>query len=415
MMNNNKSSVMGKLFGNSFYIEVFGIFMPGVVAIGATVLMLAFLFWYATGESLFDMLNVAGSNTAYSIGWVFFIALSYSVGAVIYRRGPKHADYVAAYTQYKRTKKSERSRLAYEFIEIKDNEYKKYGCKKRCWLIMKFFKKCRRYRWIKERSKYNPDFPYPFLRRYLYKRKFFHLVDFVNWCDGFEEKNKEEANVKRVVSKSSVVEIGKGARSKQAVNIIKHRLNALGESKISDDISRNESHIRLMSSLWYVMRYVKFISLMSLVLLVAMGSWIFIKHINNISNANHDVVPSINISMEKQKFHCYSDVDIFECNEDSIVEKIELFVAMVVVFLGVFFMARKIRKDVETSIHYVRIRELLSILEGAWVYDNKLRPNYCPELFDDITKAGREFGEKFCQKCEHYDKCCPQYELKEKV
>lgn len=49
------------------------------------------------------------------------------------------------------------------------------------------------------------------------------------------------------------------------------------------------------------------------------------------------------------------------------------------------------------------------------MYDNKLRDWRQPKLFDDMTKAGREFGEKICQKCKHFPKCCPQQnELKEK-
>ena len=69
---------------------------------------------------------------------------------------------------------------------------------------------------------------------------------------------------------------------------------------------------------------------------------------------------------------------------------------------------RKIKINIETSIHYVRVRELITIFENAWVYDNKFRDWKQPKLFDDITKAGREFGEKFCQICEHRDKCCPE-------
>ena len=38
-----KTNVVWRLFGDSFLADLFGIFMPGVVAIGATVLIGVFL------------------------------------------------------------------------------------------------------------------------------------------------------------------------------------------------------------------------------------------------------------------------------------------------------------------------------------------------------------------------------------
>ena len=74
--------------------------------------------WYVIGKSDIMYLCVTGNASVYSLAWLFFIALSYSVGAVIYRRGPKHPDYIAAYNQWKRTKgEKAKKRLAFEFIK----------------------------------------------------------------------------------------------------------------------------------------------------------------------------------------------------------------------------------------------------------------------------------------------------------
>ena len=119
-----------------------------------------------------------------------------------------------------------------------------------------------------------------------------------------------------------------------------------------------------------------------------------------------DVHPYTNISEVKERFFCSHDMFSSTMYKANVIKNIEVFCGSAIVFCCIFFMARKIRRDVETSIHYVRIRELLAILEGAWVYDNKIREWNQPELFDDITKAGREFGERVCKKCAYYSECC---------
>lgn len=363
--NENKPSILGNLFGISFYIEVFGVFIPGVVAIGATVLIGSCLIWYGTGENIFNLLHGRETNSAYSIGGLFIIALSYAVGAVLYRRGPKHPDYIAAYNQCVRTRNNdERDRLAYKFIEDDEGGCKCFICRISDWMMFAFHK----YAWIKKKSKYNPDFPYPFLRRYLYKRGFAHLVDYVNWCDGWKEY---------VCDKKGVMKNDKGNRSKQAINVIKVRLAPLVPSKVNDNIVRNESHVRLISSLWYVMRYVRAIAVIGLIVLLVCTMF---KKPENISY--------LTFIMEHNKEACF-----FWC--------------ATFCFVSLILMLSRIKVDIETSIHYVRVRELITILEYAWVYDNKLSEGNKPKLFDDIVAAGRQFHEDFCKNCKHHSECCP--------
>lgn len=340
-----QSSIIGRLFGDSFFIELFGIFLPGVVAVGFTALMGGLIVWCILDKPSIVNLCVTCGTSVYSLVWLFFIALSYSVGAVIYRRGPKHPDYIAAYNQWKRSKGEEvKKRLAFEFIKKERSEKMWERIKLKC---RKLFVK---YEWVRRRSEFNPDFPYPFLRRYLVKRGFDHLVNYVAWCDGYKIGGRGD--------------VDKGFRSKQAINIIKHRLNAIGASRICDDISKNESHIRLISSLWYVMRYIKYSSAISLIFIMM---WFYFK---------------------------------IKINNGSLC----LFIALTISLSVVFCLAWRIKKDVETSIHYVRIRELISILEGAWVYDNKLRSEGTKPLFDDLEKEGALFGSEHCINCEGCDK-----------
>lgn len=338
------SSIIGKLFGDSFFIEFFGIFLPGVVAVGYTAVMGGLIAWYIMGKPTIMYLCVTGNSSVYSLVSLFFISLSYSVGAVIYRRGPKHPDYIAAYNQWKRSKgTTAKNRLAFEF-------YKKARSEK-SWerIKLKLRKVFVKYEWIKRRSKFNPDFPYPFLRRYLSKRGFYHLVNYVNWCDGYKVERDWDHD--------------KDFRSKQAVNIIKHRLNAVGVSRICDDISKNESHVRLISSLWYVMRYIKYSSAISLMFII---TWFCLE---------------------------------IKINRESLC----LCVVLVLSLLSVICLAWRIKKDVETSIHYVRIRELISILEGAWVCDHKLCTAGSEPMFDDLENEGILFGTEHCKDCNGCD------------
>ena len=208
---------------------------------------------------------------------------------------------------------------------------------------------------------------------------------------------------------------GKGNRSKQVINIIKLRLAPFVSSKINDEITRNESHIRLICSLWYVMRYVCFISMIVIVM-------VFVSTKGGSLFGNKTDVVDVCKSSASSKVQIVDggvDKGLVYSKETITPEKQfpqnNLFVPVLVVLASIIAIARQIMINIETSIHYVRVRELITIFENAWVYDNKLSFDNKPKLFDDITKAGREFGEKICQKCKHFPKCCPQQnELKEK-
>jgi hypothetical protein len=71
-------------------------------------------------------------------------------------------------------------------------------------------------------------YPYPFMDEYLRKRQLIHLIDFVPWKEG----NRE-------------------SRSKSYINILKIRLHHF-KPRLYSTLTKQEAHIRLASSTWYV-------------------------------------------------------------------------------------------------------------------------------------------------------------------
>lgn len=87
------------------------------------------------------------------------------------------------------------------------------------------------------------DFPYMSYYKYLLKRKHYDLLKYVEWTT-------------------------QAARTKNKVNLYKIKLQ-LNEPNAYSIISKNESHIRMAASSWYVARLTKLISSASLVVVLA--------------------------------------------------------------------------------------------------------------------------------------------------
>jgi hypothetical protein len=90
------------------------------------------------------------------------------------------------------------------------------------------------------------EFPYPKLRSYLERRRLDHLASMVSWDAGGAAEIKSPYR-----------------RSKNYINILKIRL-AYHHPEHSGQIVRNEAHVRLMSSSWYMSRAVLNLSLVVL-------------------------------------------------------------------------------------------------------------------------------------------------------
>lgn len=87
------------------------------------------------------------------------------------------------------------------------------------------------------------DFPYMSYYKYLLKRKHYDLLKYVEWTT-------------------------QAARTKNKINLYKIKLQ-LNEPNAYSIISKNESHIRMAASSWYVARLIKFISSVSLLVTLA--------------------------------------------------------------------------------------------------------------------------------------------------
>jgi hypothetical protein len=88
------------------------------------------------------------------------------------------------------------------------------------------------------RINFRVDFPYSHLKRYLKTRNYGHLAVHIPW-KGSGKKAKQ--------------------RSKMFINILKARIHRFAPEEMPE-IEKNEAHIRLMNSLWYAAKSIRNIS-----------------------------------------------------------------------------------------------------------------------------------------------------------
>jgi hypothetical protein len=99
----------------------------------------------------------------------------------------------------------------------------------------------------------NCEFPYPHFDRYLRSRGLTHLLELTEWCES-------------------------GRRTKNFINILKIRLFCEHPEKCGS-VAKNEAHVRLMASTWYMSRALKYlgvaVTIVSLVTAIASmrGAW----------------------------------------------------------------------------------------------------------------------------------------------
>jgi hypothetical protein len=153
------------------------------------------------------------------------------------------------------------------------------------------------------------EFPYLNIKEYLLHRNLRHLADVVPWGVGDEK------------SRSS--------RTTAFINILKTRL-AFALPNRCGNITRNEAHIRLMCSMWYMARLVQWLGLLSLCLVVL---------------AALTVCPHYRV-FERQEWEVSAP-----CLGGS---------ALVV--LAMWY----VRDKIERNLHYQRVREILYVLETAY-------------------------------------------------
>lgn len=164
-------------------------------------------------------------------------------------------------------------------------------------------------------NKHNLEFPYRYLKEYLIDRGMDHLATIIPWS-GNKPKTYRY-------------------RTKHFINTLKVRIEFLFPFQYLR-VQRNEAHVRLMSSMWYASNSICFISTIG-IWLGLITSFVFIV-------VNEDVLPYPYMA--------------------------SLVIPVVIYLLSVF-----LRKHIESFLHYQRIREIVFILETAYLA-NGISPDF---------------------------------------
>ena len=368
-----------------FYIEFMGSFIPGFVFLSLMTITGAFfcnVFFKFTFDKYFDKLSYVLSNW-YAV--TFLLVFAYIVGAVLHRKTPKRPDRIASFRQYCMSNSEERKYLAVQYsteppfsflgfckYHIKQQALKNaankvenqqpetnaankvenqqpetnvknkvenqqpetnaankvenqqpetnvknsFGSQILNYILFNLFKET-----YVEAIYPNAGYPYPNLSNYLKHRKKDNLAKYVTWPDDEEKYD---------------------AKSKLAINDFKALIMQFGSDKQQSGLARNEAHIRLLTSIWYGMLYLK------RVLLLITFVWV----------AGVLLQKNIPSRMSFIIFHDFS-------------------YSLIVGLLTMITAVSWIKSGIESSLHYVRTREVVLILESVFIIDH-MNTNYSP-------------------------------------
>jgi multisubunit Na+/H+ antiporter MnhG subunit len=149
------------------------------------------------------------------------------------------------------------------------------------------------------------EFPYRFLKTYLTERGLDHLSKIVPWT-------------------SSTA----ATRSKTFINLLKIRIQFFYPDKMGD-ILKNEGHVRLMSSIWHLFRYLK-VLVISCIIMISLVIFNELYQKNNAANVSN--IQLLNL-----------------------------------IYLGFLLLFSTLGKMIiETFFHYQRVREVFYVLETAY-------------------------------------------------
>ncbi len=304
-MSNEKESspkLRSKDFGiRDFLVDFLGALFPGLIFGVAIALTLGSTMVYLIHQSKILLLDripgIEDINTLdiirylseglgnYSF-YIFMLVIitSYILGQFLYRKDPKDPDTASFKRVWKRLNSDQQEKWV-EQLKPEENI-----------------------------STFTVEFPYRFLRKYLESRGLLYLTEIVPWT---EEDHS--------------------FRSKTFINKLKIRLQCFHPDK-TGDILKNEGHIRLMSSIWHMFRYLKQLSIGCIIINILLFALI------------HQTV-------------------------------LYLIVPLLLSVL-VFLLAYIGKRGIETFFHYQRVREVYYVLETAYAafMDNKER------IIDKVNK-----------------------------
>jgi hypothetical protein len=220
---------------NDFMVDFLGGLVPGsLFLVGACFALLPsfYLFFCISDQSnvrtLIGFISEVLSSTRdtpnmiWILAFALFVAVSYEIGHLYFRRDPKNPD-IESFLKLKKKAKMECDKKGLNDLQYLDYLKTEYACTN--------VDEC--------------QFPYIYLKKYLGKRGHCHLCSFVTWSEDAENS----------------------IRSKTYINSLKIRLKHEFPQKCSI-IVRNEAHVRLASSSWYVAKSFVFCSCLGIVLTV---------------------------------------------------------------------------------------------------------------------------------------------------
>lgn len=343
----------------NFYIEFFGTLIPGLFGI---VCLVSLAMWccHVLGvdikTTVEPIVGKVGGMVVLTL-LLFLLTVAYIIGAVAYRRSPKIPDAISSYRQWLMTQSSSasdevgRMSVPFDFSSVTPSGIIERVC---FWF--------NRGEWLLRRAGSCIDYPYPLMRKYLYCRGLKHLAEYVPWCAGSGGAAFRET-------------FRKGVCSKTYINLIKQRLRSAGHESLIMDMIRNECHIRMLCSLWYILAFVIRVSIIAV---IGVTLLLYCKFTEAIPLA---------------------------------VFFREMTGSIVVIITGLGMLSY-CRYSTERGLHYVRTREVTMILESAWILDNvdfkgrlyvKLENGRA--LFQDIKDQAMAFKESHCSNCKYCRQC----------
>ena len=308
-----------RMSARELFVDFFGSLVPGMVFIllAAIVLIWPVLAFLPTvqllaggtvAEGQAGLANSAGSllSSFWLETLLFTLMVSYVVGHLFYRQDPKTPDLQS---------------FKYISRDWTNEEMDEWPA----------------------RNESDCEFPYLNLRAYLETRGLHHLAQLVPWVP--EDENKDKGEREKAVK-----------RTKNLINILKIRLGWHHAEKCGA-ISRNEAHVRLMSSMWYVSRALCQVSVAGFIFAVAGCALAF-----RLSTAGVDAdSPTLDL------------------------------VPVAMSVLG-FFGALGTRRIIERFLHYQRVREIVFVLETAYTAFRS-KPKEISDVCPDFKPAHQGGGE----------------------
>lgn len=331
-----------------FYIEFFGTLLPGLVAIGCLSALAGGLYFLLVRDWAKLHAVLLPLEWCPTLATMFLLFVAYMSGAIAYRREPKGPDAVSSMRQWRQTKGREKRRLSVQFIGV----WKPQNWRERIWSWLNYS------RWIRDlanKKKVDIDFPYPQLRKFLMTRHLFDLAKYVSWCKAASLDEPPENWDK----------LGKESCSKHFINTFKHCIRISGRASLISDMTRNECHIRMLCSFWYILTFVLYVTMVCILAGIVVGccKWFGVERFNDIIG----------------------------------------FAVYLISHAVWFFLVWYCRRNIEKGLHYVRTREVVMILEAANILETVDAEVY-GELFRNIRDDAKRFHEVACVNCK--DEMC---------